>query len=60
MAIPTNTTFDAENQSLIKRPLYLLIIEGIADPLTTFRPDDMQVTWSGYGLSGYGTTGYGY
>ena len=60
MAIQTNPSFDTNNAALVKRPLYVLVIEGIASPLTTFRPQDMQVAVSGYGMSGYGTTGYGY
>ena len=60
MAIPTNVQFDANNAALVKRPLYVLLIEGLATSLTTFRPQDMQVAISGYGLGGYGTTGYGY
>lgn len=60
MAITTNPSFDTNNTALVKRPLYVLVIEGIASPLTTFRPQDMQVAVSGYGMSGYGTTGYGY
>jgi hypothetical protein len=59
MSIATNPSFDTENQKLVKRPLYMLSIEGIAEPLTTFRLDDAQVTWGGYGIGGYGTTGYG-
>ena len=59
MAINTNPGFNTQNQALIKRPLYMLFIEGLPEPLTTFRLDSMQVTWSGYGLGGYGTTGYG-
>jgi hypothetical protein len=60
MAIQTNFSFDTYNAALAKRPLYVLVIEGIAVPLTTFLPEDMQVEVSGYGMSGYGTTGYGY
>ena len=60
MPIPTNTSFDARNQELSKRPLYLVFIEGVLEPLTTFRLEDTQVTWGGYGVGGYGTTGYGY
>ena len=60
MAIQTNTSFDAYNAELVKRPLYVLVIAGIPSALTTFRPQDMQVGVSGYGMSGYGTTGYGY
>ena len=60
MTIETNFNFDTNNAALVKRPLYVLVIEGLASPFTTFRPEDMQVTVSGYGMSGYGTTGYGY
>jgi hypothetical protein len=49
-----------ENAKLAKRPLYLVIIEGVSEPLTTFRPDDTEVTWGGYGIGGYGINGYGY
>jgi hypothetical protein len=59
MPTATNPNFDSLNEKLIKRPLYMLIIEGIAEPLTTFRLNDVQVTWGGYGIGGYGTTGYG-
>jgi hypothetical protein len=57
--IQTNTNFDTQNVKLVKQPLYVLAIEGIAEPLTTFRLDAVQVTWGGYGIGGYGTTGYG-
>lgn len=60
MSIPTNANFDTANQQLVKQPLYILTIEGISEPLTTFSADQTAVTWAGYGLSGYGTTGYGY
>lgn len=60
MAIQTNPDFDMKNREAAKRPLYLLVIDGLPEPLTTFRLDDAQVSWSGYGLSGYGTAGYGY
>jgi hypothetical protein len=60
MPIPTNTNFDAKNQELHKRPLYLVFIEGVLEPLTTFRLEDTEITWGGYGIGGYGTTGYGY
>jgi hypothetical protein len=56
----TNPNFDAANLALQKRPLYLVIIDGVFDPLTTFRAEDAQVVWGGYGIGGYGTTGYGY
>ncbi|HEV2349011.1 MAG TPA: hypothetical protein VG028_04095 [Terriglobia bacterium] len=59
MAIITNPSFNAQNLELAKRPLYMVTIDGLPEPLTTFRPDAVQVTWTGYGLSGYGTTGYG-
>jgi hypothetical protein len=58
--ISTNPTFDAANAKLTKRPLYLVLIEGVLEPLTTFRAGDTQVVWGGYGIGGYGTTGYGY
>jgi hypothetical protein len=59
MPIMTNPSFNAQNQQLVKRPLYLVSIEGLPEPLTTFRLDEVQVIWSGYGLNRYGTTGYG-
>ena len=59
MPIVTNPSFDTKNQQLIKRPLYMVFIDGLPEPLTTFRLDAVQVTWGGYGVSGYGTTGYG-
>jgi hypothetical protein len=60
MPIVTNPNFDVNNAALAKRPLYVLTIEGVLEPLTTFRLEDTLVTQTGYGLSGYGTTGYGY
>ena len=60
MPITTNSNFDEANLKGTKRPLYLLIIDGVFEPLTTFRADDAQVIWGGYGIGGYGTTGYGY
>jgi hypothetical protein len=59
MPIITNPSFDQQNQQLAKRPLYMLWIEGLPDPLTTFLTEVAQVTLSGYGVGGYGTTGYG-
>ncbi len=59
MPIITNPSFNTQNQQLIKRPLYMVTIEGLPEPLTTFRLDAVQVTWGGYGVGGYGTTGYG-
>ncbi|MFB3921606.1 MAG: hypothetical protein ACE145_07780 [Terriglobia bacterium] len=58
--LTTNPSFDAANAGLVKRPLYIVVIDGVFDPLTTFRAEDAQVTWGGYGIGGYGTTGYGY
>ena len=58
--LATNPNFDAANLNLQKRPLYYLLIDGVMEPLTTFRADDAQITWGGYGMGGYGTTGYGY
>ena len=60
MPIPTNSSFDAKNLELTKRPLYLLTIEGVLEPLTTFRLEDVQITRHGYGIGGYGVMGYGY
>jgi len=60
MPVTTNPSFDLSNAALAKRPLYVVQIEGIIDPLTTFRPEDTQVAHTGYGVNGYGTTGYGY
>jgi hypothetical protein len=60
MSLPTNPSFDANNLVLTKHPLYLVVIEGLPEPLTTFRVDEARVTWHGYGLIGYGHTGYGY
>ncbi len=52
MPIPTNSNFDAKNLELTKRPLYLLTIEGVLEPLTTFRLEDDQITRYGYGIGG--------
>ena len=60
MPLTTNQTWNIENARLEKRPLYYLLIDGVMEPLTTFRADDAQITWGGYGMGGYGTTGYGY
>lgn len=59
MAVATNSSFDANNLRLAKRPLYIVTIEGVTEPLTTFRPDAALISWGGYGIGGYGTTGYG-
>jgi hypothetical protein len=60
MPVMTNASFDLNNAALSKQPLYVVQIEGVMDLLTTFRPEDMNVGHTGYGMSGYGTTGYGY
>ena len=60
MAVDTNPSFDLKNVALAKQPLYVVQIEGVVDQLTTFRPQDMNVCHTGYGMNGYGTTGYGY
>ena len=60
MPLMTNPSFDLSNAALAKQPLYVVQIDGVIDPLTTFRPEDMNVAHTGYGVNGYGTTGYGY
>jgi hypothetical protein len=60
MPVTTNPSFDSNNAALAKQPLYVVQIDGVIDPLTTFLPEDMNVTHTGYGVNGYGTTGYGY
>jgi hypothetical protein len=60
MPIPTNTSFDAKNQELTKRPLYIVVIENVVEWLTTFRPEDQAVELTGYGIGGYGINNYGY
>ena len=60
MAISTNATFDSKNAVLNKRPLYLLVIEGIPDTLTTFIFEEEEVAPTGYGMTGYGMASYGY
>lgn len=60
MSVNTNPSFDLNNAALAKQPLYVVQIEGVLDQLTTFRPQDMNVGHTGYGMNGYGTTGYGY
>ena len=60
MPLTTNPQWEIENAKLQKRPLYILSIEGVLELLTTFRPEDAQVTWTGYGIGPYGETGYGY
>ena len=60
MPVITNQSFDLNNAALSKQPLYVVQIEGVMDPLTTFRPEDMSVAHTGYGVNGYGNTGYGY
>lgn len=58
--IPTHPNFGAKNQELAKRPLYIVTIDGILEPLTSFRIEDMDIVWGGYGVAGYGTAGYGF
>ncbi len=60
MPLTTNPQWNIENSKLVKRPLYMVFIDGVLEPLTTFRASDAQVAWSGYGIGGYGLTGYGY
>lgn len=60
MPVMTNASFDLNNAALAKQPLYVVQIEGVMDLLTTFRPEDVNVGHTGYGMNGYGTTGYGY
>lgn len=60
MPISTNVNFETHNLELTKRPLYLLVIDGVLEALATFRAEDDLVTFGGYGVTGYGTTGYGY
>jgi len=51
--------WNIENAKPAKRPLYVVFIENLPEPLSTFRTEDMQVQVTGYGTSGYGTTNYG-
>jgi hypothetical protein len=60
MPIATNASWEIENARPVKRPLYVLIIEHLPEALTTFRAEDQQVSFTGYGIGGYGTNGYGY
>jgi hypothetical protein len=60
MPVMTNPNFDLNNAALSKQPLYVVQIEGVMGTLTTFRPEDMSVGHTGYGMNAYGTTGYGY
>lgn len=61
MPLTTNPNWDRENVKLVKRPLYLLLIEDLVEALATFRPEDAQVVaLTGYGIGGYGIHGYGY
>ncbi len=60
MPVTTNPSFNLNNAALANRPLYVVQIEGLLDILTTFRPEDVNVSHTGYGVNGYGTTGYGY
>ena len=56
----TNAQWNVENAKLVKRPLYVIFIENLPEALTTFRAEDQQVQFTGYGIGGYGTSGYGY
>lgn len=58
--LTTNPNFDAANAQPAKRPLYIVWIEGLAEPITSFRLEDVNVTQGGYGMAGYGLTGYAY
>lgn len=59
MPVLTDPTFDTQNSSLAKRPLYMLFIDGIPDSITTFVPELAQIALEGYGLNAYGKSGYG-
>ncbi|MGA2629816.1 MAG: hypothetical protein ABSG54_06330 [Terriglobia bacterium] len=58
--LTTNAQWNIENAKLVKRPLYTVFIENLPEALTTFRAEDQQVQFTGYGIGGYGTSGYGY
>lgn len=58
--LTTNAQWNIENAKLVKRPLYVVFIENLPEALTTFRAEDQQVEFTGYGIGGYGTNGYGY
>jgi hypothetical protein len=58
MPLATNPQWKLENAKLAKRPLYIVVIENVAEWLTTFRAEDVEIT--GYGVGGYGINGYGY
>lgn len=60
MPILTTPDWDLENAKLIKRPLYLVVIQDLAEALSTFRAEDMEVVVGGYGIGGYGINPYGY
>ena len=60
MPLAINSQWNVENAKLVKRPLYVVVIEDLPEALTTFRAEDQQVQSTGYGIGGYGTTGYGY
>jgi hypothetical protein len=60
MPILTTPDWDRENVNLIKRPFYLVVIGDLVEALSTFRAEDMQVVWGGYGIGGYGINPYGY
>jgi len=58
--LTTNAQWNLENARLVKRPLHAVFIEDLPEALTTFRAEDQQVQFTGYGIGGYGTNGYGY
>lgn len=60
MPLTTNPPWKIENAKLQKRPLYIVVIENLPEWLTTFQPEDLVVSLTGYGIGGYGMNGYGY
>lgn len=60
MPIPTNPNFDLENAKLRRQPLYIVVIDGVFEPLSTFRYEDYAVSLGGYGVELYGVVGWGY
>lgn len=60
MPLTTNPPWEIDNVKLVKRPLYVLVIQDLVEALSTFRAEDMVVVLTGYGVGGYGINGYGY
>jgi hypothetical protein len=61
MPLVTTPAWNLEHAKLVRRPLYLLVIEDLVEALSTFRAEDMEVlALTGYGIGGYGIHGYGY